>query len=209
MKSLASLLLLLAFAVPAVADHPYDSACLVTVNLGVARGNNGGSGTLIAENGKQGLVLTVKHVAERKGLKAACRWGDVTVKGSVLDVHPTADVALLLVELPKGVRPVPVALPTKDTGPFVLAGYPGYDRNTLRFQVGDFKSIDSDTLTVTCRPEPGMSGGPAYDRYGRVVGTVSAYSRIDGLCGSGTAMMELINKYVQPAPARSSIFSWW
>jgi len=209
MKSLASLLLLLACAVsPALADHPYDSACLVTVNLGL-QGNNGGSGTLIAANEKHGLVLTVKHVAERKGLRAACRWGDVTVKGTVLDVHPTADVALLLVDVPKGVRPVPVAQPTKETGPFVLAGYPGYDRNTLRFQVGDFKSIDADTLTVTCRPEPGMSGGPAYDRYGRVVGTVSAYSRIDGLCGSGTAMQELINKYVSPAPARSSIFSWW
>ncbi len=209
MKFILSLLLTLCAVSPALAEYPYDAACLVTVHRGGVRGANGGSGTLIAANKTHGLVLTVKHVAERKGLKAACRWGDVTVRGEVLDVHPDADVALLIVDVPKGVRPVPVALPTKDTGPFVMAGYPGYDRNTLRFQVGQFKSLDEDTLTITCRPEQGMSGGPTYDRYGRVVGTVSAYSRIDGLAGSGTDMMDLINKHMKPAPKAAGFFSWW
>lgn len=173
--------------------YPLTSACRVSVEVG-KRGTYGGSGTLIATNGQKALVLTVKHVAIQKGNAAKCQWGDQTVSGVVLNVAPGADVALLLVDAPKGISPVPVALPAENADPIYLAGFPGYDRTHLRYQTGDFVELNSDTLTVTCRPEKGMSGGPAFDRYGRVVGTVSAYGTRYGFCGSGTEMLQFIQQ---------------
>jgi len=184
----------LLFAGVASAAHPYDSACRVSIEHGARQ--VGGSGVLIAVEGERGLVLTVKHVALRAGNPAKCNWAGQVCLGQVLAVHPNADVALLVVTKPKNVRPVPIARPSKETGPFVLVGFPGYDRKTMRYQVGDFAGLSEKTLTVTCRPEKGMSGGPTFDRYGRVVGTVSAYSKFKqyGYVGSGDALVELVGQ---------------
>lgn len=195
------LLLLLCLASPAFGAHPYDATCQVVVQR-TAQRVVGGSGVLIAVNETQALVLTVKHVALSKGRQAKCTWAGQTTVGTVLAVAPDADVALLLVARPVGVAPVAIAMPTADTGPFVLVGFPGYDRETMRWQRGEFVAVDHNHLTVTCRPEKGMSGGPAFDRYGRVVGTVSAYSLTAelGYCGSGPAMFRLIGEYMRVQP---------
>lgn len=175
---------------------PWDAACKVTVNLraGLA---NGGSGTLIGVTQNEALVLTVQHVAERVGQTATCQFGDVKVHGYVLATHPTADLALILVQRPPGIQPVPVAHATSANGPYYMAGYPGYDRDTLRYQRGDYVDQDSDTLVITCRPEKGMSGGPTFDRYGRVVGAVSAYGPRYGYAGDGDALQALVRPYVK------------
>ena len=195
-RFVAAVLLALSLSGTAEAVYPYDSACRVTVHKN-GRRDVGGSGVLIAVRGNQALVLTVKHVALAVGKPVTCNWGGQIMRGRVLAVHSTADVALLTVTAPRGVRPVPVAMPCNSSGPFILAGFPGYDRDTLRYQQGAFAGLDEDTLTVTCRPEKGMSGGPAFDRYGRVVGTVSAYGARYGYCGSGPAMMDLIDNYMR------------
>lgn len=196
MIRIAAFFLALLVACPAFARYPYDSACIVSVEHG--RRDIGGSGVLIAADKERGLVLTVKHVALRAGNPAVCNWAGQKCKGEVLAVHPTADLGLIIVTCPENVRPVPVALPSKDTGPFVLVGFPGYDRQTARYQVGKFVAVDEDTLTVDCAPEKGMSGGPTFDRYGRVTGAVSAYSIRSGFgyVGSGQALTELITPYV-------------
>lgn len=187
----------------AFAAHPYDATCRVVVDR-TAKRVVGGSGVLIAVNDTQALVLTVKHVALYQGRKATCTWGEQEMTGVVLAVAPDADVALLLVARPVGVRPVPLAMPTADTGPFVLVGYPGHDRDTMRWQRGEYVELDHNHLTVTCRPEKGMSGGPVFDKYGRVVGTVSAMSKpkqpVRGFCGSGQAMFNLIDDYLRVQP---------
>lgn len=177
--------------------YPFTSAARVTVQM--RRFSNGGSGTLIASDGKQALVLTVKHVAERVGQPAKCQWGNEVCSGKVLAVHPTADLALLIVTAPKTVKPVAVALPVDGNDPFYLCGYPGYDRETLRYQAGQFIKLDSETLTVDCRPEQGMSGGPAFDQKGRVIGAVSAFALYEqeGYCGSGKALIELLYPYME------------
>jgi hypothetical protein len=200
-KILAVVLAVAGYSViPASVDeqtrNSWAAACKVSVNIG-RRFEAGGSGTLIATDGQHALVLTVAHVAEKVGSRVTCQWGSQKVTGHVAAVHPTADLALLLVNAPAGIKPVPIALPTADTDPLYLAGYPGYDRNTLRYQRGNFVDLDDEDLKVDCRPEKGMSGGPAYDKYGRVVGAVSSYEVAGpyGYCGSGKAMIELVQPY--------------
>lgn len=182
---------------PKQVGYPFTSAARVNVQMRFFA--NGGTGTLIAKNETQAIVLTVKHVAERVGLPAKCTWGNETCNGRVLAVHPHADLALLIVNAPKTVEPVPVALPADGNDPFYLCGYPGYDRQTLRWQAGNFLELDGETLTVDCMPEEGMSGGPAFDQNGRVIGAVSAYSPTtrEGFCGSGRALVELLYPYME------------
>lgn len=176
--------------------HPWSGACKVKVILRAGFAS-GGSGTLIGVTEKEALVLTVSHVAERVGQTAICQFGNVEVRGYVLATHPTADLALIVVQRPAGIQPVPVTHATSKTGPYYLAGFPGYDRNTLRYQRGDYVEHDDDTLTVTCKPEKGMSGGPAYDRYGRVVGAISAYGIKYGYVGDGDALRDLVRPYLR------------
>lgn len=164
---------------------------------GRSRFSSGGSGTLIATADEYGLVLCVKHVCVVAGRPATCQWGPQKTTGYVLAVHPDADVALILVKRPVGIKPVPVTLPKAENGPFYMVGYPGYDREHLRYQKGDFIDLDEDTLTVTCRPEPGMSGGATFDSKGRVVGTVSAYGPRVGYAGSGSDMINLVLQFVR------------
>lgn len=190
-RAIALLFCLLA-AVPASGEYPYDSVCRVVVN-----GRVGGSGVLIGVSKDQALVLTVRHVALRPGLLAECDWSGIEKMGRVLAVSDRADIALLVVARPAGLRPVPIALPSRETGPVVFVGFPGYDRATMRYQVGDFVQVDDTQLVVTCRPEKGMSGGAAFDRYGRVVGTVSAFGRKYGYAGSGVAMIEIVKPHIQ------------
>jgi hypothetical protein len=193
-----TILLLLCLATPAFAAHPYDAACKVVVQR-TARRVVGGSGVLIAVNDTQALVLTVKHVALTQGRAATCWWGEQECPGTVLATAPDADVALLLVKRPAGIRPALVAMPSAETGPFVLVGFPGHDRDTMRWQQGEWISLDHNHLAVACAPEKGMSGGPCFDRYGRVVGTVSSFNLTDqrGACGSGQAMFNLIDDYMK------------
>jgi hypothetical protein len=181
---------------PARAAYPYDSACQVAVQKSPRR-VVGGSGVLIGVSGEKALVLTVRHVALRAGLPVTCEWAGSVSHGKVLAVSPDSDVALLVVDRPPGVQPVPVAMPSAASGPFVLVGFPGYDRDTMRWQRGEFVAVEYDQLVVTCRPEKGMSGGPAFDRYGRVVGTVSAFGPRYGFCGSGAAMFDLLDDYLK------------
>lgn len=188
--------------------HPWAAACQVTVHnptRGVlfwrTGGSSGGSGTLIGLAGDKALVLTVQHVAEEVGAPAVCNWANnPPCKGTVLAVNASADIALLIVDAPVGIQPVPVATATETSGPFTMAGYPGYDRTTLRLQTGEFLEIDGETLTVKVRPEKGMSGGPCYDRYGNVCGAVSTFSLRSqrGTAGGGNqALKELVSPYLQ------------
>ena len=176
-------------------SHPWAAACKVTVNLraGLA---NGGSGTLIGVTENEALVLTVSHVAERVGQTATCQFSDQKVHGYVLATHPTADLALILIERPDGVNPVVVANANRDSGPFYLVGYPGYDRDTMRYQIGEYVDHDKETLVVTSRPEKGQSGGPAFNRYGQVVGAISAYGPRYGYVADGAALRELVGPYL-------------
>jgi hypothetical protein len=195
-------------AVSSQLTPPWDAACQVVVLnpergwwLWSSGGPTGGSGTLIGLSGDYALVLTVQHVAEEVGAVAVCNWvGNPPLQGTVLAVNAEADIALLMVKAPVGIKPVPVATATKESAPFTMAGYPGYDRTTLRLQTGEFLEIDDGTLTVKIRPEKGMSGGPCFDRYGNVCGAVSTFSRREykGTAGGGSqALKDLVSPYIK------------
>lgn len=195
------ILLVLLLCSPASGAWPYDSVCQVSVRVG--RGANGGSGCVIHHEGKYSYVLTVKHVATRTGAETACVWfpstgREIISRGVVFSKHPQADLAIVKVgrvPLPA----IPVAVLDPDDGPFVLVGYPGYDRYTLRWQQGNYVRHSDFTLYVDAAPEKGMSGGPAFNRYGRVVGSVAAYQSPywgatpdTGLVTSNQAILELL-----------------
>lgn len=159
--------MLLLLATVANAAHPYDSVCRVLTRT------SGGSGTLIYnEPGKYALVLGAKHVSPDRGEWVSCTWGDTTCEGIAWKVHPMADICVMMVASPPGLRPVQAALPSPATGPFVAAGFPSYSRGKLHYQVGNFKDRDTYTLYTTKAPWSGMSGGACFDRYGRIVGVV-------------------------------------
>ncbi len=176
------------------AEYPYDSVCRVLTR------SSGGSGTLIQNvEGKYAVVLSVKHVAGTPGEWVSCRWGETVCEGRAWRVHPNADLCLLLVASPPGLRPVEVAVPSAEVGPFVLAGFPSYSQGKLHYQVGSFRELDRYTLYVNCAPWSGMSGGACFDRFGRVVGAVAtAHPGIRrGVYGgvtSGQALAELIEQ---------------
>lgn len=149
------------------AAHPYDSVCRVLTRT------SGGSGTLVYNApGKYALVLCARHVTPRQGEWVSCTWGDTTCEGIAWKLHPHADISLLMVASPPGLRPVDVAMPSPETGPFVAAGFPSYSREKLHYQISTFKDRDQYTLYVNKAPWPGMSGGACFDRYGRIVGVV-------------------------------------
>lgn len=94
------------------------------------------------------------------------------------------DVALLKVQSPSPMAALQVAPQAPDNGTeIVAAGYPGSVSDVTDTQIEpSFKSGSiSSTRTVSGVPyteisapiTPGMSGGPAFDMRGRVVGTVS------------------------------------
>jgi hypothetical protein len=194
-RSLLAVCLVLLSSLQALAAFPYDSVCAVVIN-----GRIGGSGTLIAVNEDKAVILTCRHVAMRVGNKAECTFlNGVTVSGRVHAIHPDrlADMALLVMDRPEGVEPVPMAVASEGTAPFVLTGYPSYSRDKLRWQLGDFYSVSKSELIVTCRPEKGMSGGAAFDRYGRVIGVVAAYGPNYGVVGGGTEWINWVEKYIE------------
>lgn len=178
-----SVVMWLLLCVPVFAEYPYDSICEIYVKPRAwARKSIGGSGTLVFKsNGGVGYVLTAKHVALDINKRSVCQFNGMSVDGVTFAVHTKADLALIRVEQVQDVGVVPIAMAREDSGPFLLMGYSGYDRNHLRWQQGDFlafkdgdKKFTYDAIFVSCVPEGGMSGGPCFDRYGRVVGVVSA-----------------------------------
>lgn len=192
----------------ALADAPWDSICEVYVKPRAwSRKSIGGSGTLVYKTADgTGYILTVKHVAKDVGKRAVCRFNGVSVNGETYSIHTKADLAIIRVERVQDIAIVPTGRATSESGPFVLAGYPGYDRPHLHWQQGDFLAFSDeagrfkyDAMYVDCIPEGGMSGGPCFDKYGKVVGAVSAsmWNSNDknnkwGSCADGDSLQEIL-----------------
>ncbi len=188
------------------------SEAQVVVHVGAD--GHGGSGTLVSH---EGHVLTAAHVVD--GL----RWVDVTLpdarraSAQVVRRDETLDLALLETRLPVE-RCVAAATARPAVGDWVLvSGFPGSVTGEIpaAMSLGLILGIPGPTPhealaqtspQITARPAlltstriaPGMSGGPAFDVHGRLVGVVTATGgRVASLADSS-----ILEAVACPAPAR-------
>lgn len=138
-----------------------------------------GTGFLVTE---EGHVLTCAHVIGDEA--TATVWiAGVRHGAKVLGKDVDKDIALLLVDLPKGNVPVPLSL--RDDKRYALGadistiGYPlsSVLGNSARFTRGSISAAaglkdNPDHIQISAEIQPGNSGGPVLDKSGTVVGMV-------------------------------------
>lgn len=189
-----------------IADNldPYKSVARLTVP-GVGQG----TGTLIAVNYEGlGLGVSCRHVCIKPEQRfyADWIWADAgrtqcetiaVIKGRGFDT----DMAVFVTEVPRGVKPVEVVKFEPSYGPWTAAGYRG---EALRV-AGPTPIVNYNGSTIATRYDGrtghvfvgGMSGGPMFDRFGRIVGIVVASDdKSYSLCSDGPALTALVQHFL-------------
>ena len=181
---------------------PYDAVAVLN------RPNNGGggSGTLVAKIGDKGLILSEAHVFHN-ATEVEAYWPAFKEKRTAKVIYASYlyDTALLVVENPP-CDPVPLALGVDSKEPIYLVGFPWYSRDALHWQEGKIETYyplgihDYAMAYTTCRPAGGMSGGPAFNKRGSIIGTVKAVQN-DGTGGvimTNEAVVPIIMAFTDP-----------
>ena len=140
----------------------------------VIAGTGSGSGFIVNESG---LVVTNRHVVEGSGRVLTLRLVDGTeYTGRVTHLHPNLDLAYVEMD---GAGPfVPIAVGDSDAvrvGAEVIAiGFPLGSALGLEptVSVGIISAKRDNGLQTDASLNPGNSGGPLLDMFGRVVGVV-------------------------------------
>jgi hypothetical protein len=159
-----------------------------------------GSGTLIGLNGNRALVLTCRHVAEQVGNDVTCNWlwaGRQSTPGRVVAVVPgggfDTDLALVVCGRPNGIAPMIVTSYAPAYGPWVSAGFRD---GKLRYAFASSARYDGGLIRFPVPYVQGMSGGPCYDRYGRVIAVVVASDlETFGISVDGPRLQALVNQF--------------
>jgi S1-C subfamily serine protease len=140
-----------------------------------------GSGFLVSADG---YLLTNKHVAAEKGCTFLARFSDGKQKpAEVVCIDDEADVALMRIK-PEKNKPYAFLQLAESDSPGVGAdcaalGFPvghamGYTMQVTGGTVSSVNPADPYQVTLTCKITHGNSGGPLVDKYGNVIGIVSA-----------------------------------
>jgi S1-C subfamily serine protease len=168
-----------------------------------------GSGFLVSADG---YLLTNRHVAAEKNCTFMCRFADGTQKSAtVIAIDDVADIALLKI---KSDKPFPYLQLAKSDEPPTGAecaalGFPvGHVMNyTMQVTAGTISSVspaDPYAVTLTAKITHGNSGGPLVDKYGNVIGVVSAgltaYSETYGKALSAGQVRKFLDKNKDKLP---------
>jgi S1-C subfamily serine protease len=162
-----------------------------------------GSGFVVE---RSGLVVTAAHVALEKGNSVSARAANGRVyTGTVVDVVPSNDIALIRLRGYSGITVNPARNACLETGNFIYSlGRPHDQANTVR--VGSVQSTSfgrpvaygkfgyPDAIVLELGTEKGESGGPLFNEQGEFVGMVVSSVR-DG------ANRSLNMAHAIPAPA--------
>jgi S1-C subfamily serine protease len=136
-----------------------------------------GSGFIISPDG---FIITNRHVAKAGGLLSVRLSDNTEHKAKVIFIDDEQDLALIKIENPK---PLPFVkfsdVEEPDPGAVCTAlGFPLGTVMSFSLQItpGTVSSVidsDSANVVVTCKVNPGNSGGPLVDKYGRVMGIIT------------------------------------
>lgn len=169
--------------------HSVDHLAVVRVSVTRCGERVHGSGVLIAD----GLVVTAGHVVGDAGLVRLDQ-GAVTVTGEVLGVMADGrDLALVAVD---GPLPTPVAagLVPQAGDAVTVAGHPGGEAlatlvgRRVELAASLAAIVRGPAFGVSVRTQVGMSGSPAVDEDGRLVGIV-----IGAETRTGTAIVAAVD----------------
>lgn len=140
-----------------------------------------GSGFVVE---RSGLVVTAAHVALEKGNSVSARAANGRVySGTVVDVEPSNDIALIRLRGYTGITVSPARNACLEAGNFIYSlGRPHDQGNTVR--VGSVQSTSfgrpvaygkfgyPDAIVLELGTEKGESGGPLFNEQGEFVGMV-------------------------------------
>jgi hypothetical protein len=177
---------------------PYTSICRVSSR------NSGTlvscSGTLIGRGESGGLILTAAHCVPRGAKRMFAQWDyqdKVVHQGDLLAIDRDADLAVFVVPDPP-CGAVELAEPSAQSGPFTAVGFPGVGRGKMYFVQGDYLGISkSGKLTIEHSIAPGFSGGPIFDRKGRLVSLGNFRSTGGRRTSSGPSYVQ-IAEFLEP-----------
>ena len=162
-------------------------------------GGGQGSGTLVASNSHEALILTCRHVAAKVGERVTITWlaTGQQCEGTVLDVVTDtpgleSDLAFIRSAIPSRITPVSIGTFDPKNGPFTTVGY--RDRE-LYISIARTASEFEGRIRLSAPLMFGMSGGPCFDRYGHLVGVGVATSLTEGVAANGKYLKELVDKY--------------
>jgi S1-C subfamily serine protease len=155
---------------------PTESLVVVQVSVSACGSRSSGSGVLVAD----GLLLTAAHVVGDAKL-VRIDYRGVTVTGEVLGVPVDGrDVALVALDAPLAMPVVGGVMPASGTA-LTVVGHPGGGvRSAFVGPIVDLAPVvaslagDGDIVGVDVSIAEGISGGPAVDPSGAVVGLVVA-----------------------------------
>ena len=140
-----------------------------------------GSGFIVDGNG---YVMTAAHVAVKTGNSVSVRAANGRVySGSVVDILPTHDLALIKLRSFRGQSAVPVANGCLSKGATLFSlGKPHAQGDTARFGTVESMSFGRpvrygkfgypDAMVMRMSTQKGESGGPVFDDKGKLAGMV-------------------------------------
>jgi S1-C subfamily serine protease len=195
-----------------IACRPTDRILQQRLAMASARVHSGSSGTGFMATA-EGHVLTNNHVISGNGkLEARLPGVENPVAVEVLARDEGRDLALLKIAAPAGVRLTAVPLATDratQRGEQVaVLGYPlgDYVGGGLKLTTGVVSATpeagNGFMLMLDAKVNPGNSGGPVCDAYGRVVGIVTAKSLRGSMFSSVEIDSPIVESYGMAIPAK-------
>jgi hypothetical protein len=155
-------------------DVAVDARPIARIENSLGSGRSFGSGTLVDVAGEQGLVVTCAHLfREGTGTIVVTFPGGTGFGGRVAKLDAAADLAAVFIAAP-ALQPVELAAEYPQRGdPLVSCGYGSDGRlwcnhgQTLGY-VTTLGSHGCETLELSGTARLGDSGGPVFDRHGRL-----------------------------------------
>jgi len=184
-------------------------------------GSGSGTGFVVASDGH---ILTNQHVIDgAKKIAIEIPGQEESVEAEVVAEDAEKDVALLKIQVPAGVRLVPLPISDAQLGRGASVGAFGYAESFslgtgLKLTTGVVSALPNDEsedmYLLDCRINPGNSGGPLCDTSGNVVGMVTAKSfggfGVDsyGMAMPAEILLEFLREHLpktrRPVPPRRS-----
>lgn len=185
--SLAAALLTPTHAAEAFSQTAIDQLIAASVRLKVADDSGAGTatGTIIAKNGREALVVTCGHVfRESKGqgrilVDVFTPEGPRGLSGELLGYDEKADVAILAVEIPGEFEPAPLApagrAPQAGEATVSVGCDHGADPSARVSRInGTNKFAGPPNVQVAGQPVQGRSGGGLFSVEGYLIGVCNA-----------------------------------